>query len=169
MVPHVRQAVGSHGSGLETDNAPSNQHLAIPGAHGYSTFKGPAGKPMAVGQPWRQLCEPIVFSVAKDVPQSVYDQIEHVVTEARDFGVDAFQGSWLVEPNEDQTVNGKMVGIALTRRHRIAVWSGTPNEGGSLKTFDTLEEAEVAGFPSPVIAEARSALPGAPAVVELDI
>jgi hypothetical protein len=69
-------------------NALGNQHLAIPGAPGYATFTGPAGKPMAVGHPWGVPCQPIVFSVAKGVPGSVYDQIQRVVTEARGVGVD---------------------------------------------------------------------------------
>jgi len=74
--------------GYGVGNALGNQHQAIPGAPGYSTFTGPAGKPMAVGHPWGAPCQPIVFSVAKAVPDSVYDLIQHVVTEARGVGVD---------------------------------------------------------------------------------
>jgi hypothetical protein len=84
IVVAVMFAVFGYGVG----NALGNRHLGIPGAPGYSTFPGPAGKPMAVGSPWGAACEPIVFSVATGIPASVHVEIQRVVTEARDLGVD---------------------------------------------------------------------------------
>jgi hypothetical protein len=64
------------------------QALQIPGAAGYRTFSGPSGKPLAVGKPWGERCQPIVFEVGKGIPQSVYTQLQQVVQLARNEGVD---------------------------------------------------------------------------------
>jgi hypothetical protein len=74
--------------GHAVGSALNNQHLPIPSAPGYSTFTGPAGKPMIVGRPWGAACQPIVFAVASDVPDSVYGQIKQVVLEANGVSVD---------------------------------------------------------------------------------
>jgi hypothetical protein len=62
--------------------------LAIPGAPGYSTFTGPHGKPLAVGRPWGEPCQPIRFTVEERVPDWVYAQVAAVVSEARRDGID---------------------------------------------------------------------------------
>ena len=77
---------GVFGRGVGT--ALGDQYLAVPGTPGYSTFSGPAGKPMAVGSPWGKPCQPVVLWVAKGVPDAVYDEVQQVVTEAREAGVD---------------------------------------------------------------------------------
>jgi hypothetical protein len=62
--------------------------LSIPAAAGYTTFAGPGGKPMAVGQPWGKACKAMVFAVSPSVPDTVYEQVQMVVGEARTDGVD---------------------------------------------------------------------------------
>jgi hypothetical protein len=62
--------------------------LAIPGAPGYSTFTGPRGKPLAVGRPWGEPCQPIRFTVEEHVPDWVYAQVATVIAEARSDGID---------------------------------------------------------------------------------
>ena len=81
----------------------------------------------------------------------------------------AFQGRWLVEPNEDEIIDWNMYGLALTGRGRIAVWWGAPGDPATFRDFDTLEEAEAQGVPSIVIADARAILTHSTPVVELDI
>jgi hypothetical protein len=58
------------------------------GTSGYTTFTGPSGLPLREAQPWGPVCQPIVFSVGKDVPADVYAQIVSVVNEARTAGLD---------------------------------------------------------------------------------
>lgn len=57
--------------------------LAIRGAPGYFTTTGPDGKPLAFGRPWGTSCEPVVFQVNNQVPASVFDQVNTVVSQAR--------------------------------------------------------------------------------------
>ena len=71
--------------------------LAISGAPGYSTYTGPRGLPLEVGEPWGTACEPIVF-VAKDLPSDVYLEARDVVVAARaaglDMAIDDDHGHW---------------------------------------------------------------------------
>jgi hypothetical protein len=60
----------------------------IAGAHGYVTFNGPQGKPLPVGRPWGQACQPVRFTVEEHVPDDVYAQVVSVVNEARADGLD---------------------------------------------------------------------------------
>lgn len=62
--------------------------FAIAGASGYSTFAGPHGKPLAIGRPWGEPCQPIRFNVDESVPAWVYAQVASVVQEARSDGID---------------------------------------------------------------------------------
>lgn len=77
---------------------PSAGDLAIPGAAGYGSFDGPDGLPLALGRPWGNGCQPIVFSVNYNIPASAYDELEQVVTQARSAGLDVTtedpQGYW---------------------------------------------------------------------------
>lgn len=66
----------------------ASSSLAIPGAPGYYTATGPAGRPFSVGQPWGAGCQPIRFTVEQSVPDEVYDQVVLVVAEARQAGLD---------------------------------------------------------------------------------
>lgn len=62
--------------------------LDAAGTPGYSTFSGPAGKPLPVGRPWGRACQPIVLAADQDVPAGAYAQIVAVVNEARAGGLD---------------------------------------------------------------------------------
>jgi hypothetical protein len=77
-----------------------------------------------------------------------------------------FTGRWLVEPDmeltrtsEDGYDNGAYWGIALTRRGRIAVFTGHVNDRwpASLKDYDSLDQA-AAHLPADIIARAASEL-----------
>ena len=59
----------------------------IQGAPGYRTFGGPHGKPLAVGRPWGQACQPIRFTVEEHAPDWIYTQVAAVVAEARRDGL----------------------------------------------------------------------------------
>lgn len=63
-------------------------HRGIAGAPGYTTYGGPHGYPLAEGQPWGTVCQPLRFSVSSDVPAADYEQIVAVVRAARADGVD---------------------------------------------------------------------------------
>jgi hypothetical protein len=64
-----------------------NVVLTIPGAAGYHTVTGPHGKPLAVGRPWGQACQPVRFAVEEHAPDWVYTQVAAVVAEARRDGL----------------------------------------------------------------------------------
>jgi hypothetical protein len=64
------------------------RHPAIAGAPGYLTYGGPHGKTLAVGRPWGVACQPVRFTVAANVPDSIYAQAATVVGEARRRGID---------------------------------------------------------------------------------
>jgi hypothetical protein len=80
----------------------SDTSLTIPGLTDYSTFTGPLGRPLEVGRPWGTVCQPVVFTVSTQMPESVYVQMRAVVTEARNEGVDVTmtneQNIW--DPND---------------------------------------------------------------------
>jgi hypothetical protein len=61
--------------------------LTIPGAPGYRTVTGPQGKPLAVGRPWGQACQPVRFTVEEHAPDWAYTQVAAVVAEARRDGL----------------------------------------------------------------------------------
>ncbi len=78
-----------------------------------------------------------------------------------------FQGTWLVEPQEDYTRTaephydaGAYYGVASTRRGRIAVYCAHVNErfDATLDTYPSLEAAEAADVPKDIINEARRGL-----------
>ena len=80
---------------------PTSVNLAIPGANGYYTYTGPRGLPLAVGAPWGTSCKPIVFTVERNIPAAIYQQMHGVVLDARAAGVDVtlenINGQWYPE------------------------------------------------------------------------
>jgi len=84
----------------------------------------------------------------------------------------AFTGRWLVKgvkegaPPYDRNVVHH--NVALTQKGRLVV-SSENWAGSRYKVFDSLEELADAGYPGELVAETRTALPGDPSVVELDI
>jgi len=76
---------------------------------------------------------------------------------------EAFNGTWLVAPDEDETRTsedaydaGAYWGVALTQRGKIAVYIAHVNErwAASLKVYDSLDEAELDEVPRDILAKA---------------
>lgn len=110
-----------------------NQPVAIPSASGYTTYTGPDGEPLAVGEPWGTRCQPIVFSVAANVPNDVYDQIRQVIDQARVKGVDVTvenrQFEWLtgdLYPPGLGPANVKLVPIFVNATSSPSLPDGQP-------------------------------------------
>ena len=87
------------GTVMGPDLARSARRAALPaGTADYYTFTGPLGRPMAVGAPWGPGCAPVVLNVEDSVPDAVYAEVVHVVTEARAsgiaIGVESRQHTW---------------------------------------------------------------------------
>ncbi|HEY1774717.1 MAG TPA: hypothetical protein VGG41_01040 [Solirubrobacteraceae bacterium] len=102
--------------------------LAIPGAPGYGTFTGPLGRPLPVGRPWGEPCQPVRFTVDEHVPQWVYVQIAATVAQARSDGIDVTienrQFYWT--PSSLYYVSGQSPGSTV----RVSIFTndGTPPE-----------------------------------------
>lgn len=69
------------------DNHRIEAALAIPDAPGYDTMTGPHGKPLAIGRPWGDACEPLRIAAEQQMPGDVYTQLTQVVDEARLIGL----------------------------------------------------------------------------------
>jgi hypothetical protein len=82
----------------------------------------------------------------------------------------AFRGRWLVEPSDEDAVEGCTYGVALTGRGRIAVWTAPFDGFAELEDFDNIDQMERSSqYPDVVVADARAALSGTTPVVELNI
>lgn len=126
--------------------------------------------------PLEQDAAPVGFASGLPEPEAEAAKTERLEVDVEDHRTGeirtlAFQGQWLVEPNQDPALGeGQLIGVALTARGRIAVWWGSRGEAGSFCDFDTLEEAASLDLPEAVLRFARLALGGGgSAVVELDI
>lgn len=60
----------------------------ITGITGYTTFTGPHGYPLQIGQPWGHTCQPIVFQVEPHISDSDYAVIANTVSLAHTDGLD---------------------------------------------------------------------------------
>ena len=83
----VVTALGVATLGPGSSQARRAREAALAGSADYYTFTGPLGRPMAVGAPWGPGCAPVVLNVEDTVPDAVYDEVAHVVAEARAHGI----------------------------------------------------------------------------------